>query len=167
MLWWRKVRNHSYWTPGVDQHSEGVSYYVHDVALRRQSNEQGLSLYAVADESEANQIANYYALTQMGRTNLDYLLIPDGPWNSIGLSPTKSPIETLPPFLAGRHYEVFELTEDLESRLAAAILADEGRTAHRLTKRTVQTAAQCYLDGDQTLRQYLHEEWAARLPRPG
>ena len=47
MWWWRRVRNHSYWSPGAQPHQEGPSYYVPDLALRRQKDEQGLSLYHV------------------------------------------------------------------------------------------------------------------------
>src|SRR5438046_1652344 len=106
MWWWRRVRNHSYWSPSNDPHSEGPSYYVHDVALRRVRDEKGLSLYAVADESEADQVAHYYAMTQMGYDNLDYLLIPDGPWKTIGLTPTPTLVENLHPYLSHRHCEV-------------------------------------------------------------
>jgi hypothetical protein len=77
MWWWRRVRNHSYWSPGAQPHQEGPSYYVPDLALRRQKDEQGLSLYHVG-EGETDDVAHYYALTQMGYDNLDFLLIPHG-----------------------------------------------------------------------------------------
>lgn len=160
-MWWRKVRNHTYWLPGAGLHPDGNSYYVPDVALRK--NEEGLSLYSVADESDAKQVAHYYALTQMGYDNLDYLLIPDGPWTILGLSPRHVPATGLPRFLSTRHFEVNGLTPSLETLLAAAILADANRTAHRLTRKTVLSVAQSYLSRDPGLRRLLHEEWEAKL----
>jgi hypothetical protein len=62
-----------------------------------------------------------------------------------------------------RHYEVYGLTPDQERRLAAAILADPGRQAHRLKKRDVLAAALDYLHNDHDLHRFLHEEWEARL----
>jgi hypothetical protein len=163
MWWWRKVRNHTYWLPGSSPHPEGLPYYVHDVSLRRLNNEQGLSLYATADSSEAEKVTHYFALTQMGYDNLDYLLIPDGTWEILELRPELVCCTGLPPYLSDRHYEVRGLTETLEARLADIILKDASRQACRAKKGNVRQVAPTYLNADSALRQFLHEEWEAEL----
>ena len=161
MWWWRKVRNHTYWRPEADLHPEGLSYYVHDVALR--PNEEGLSLYAAIDHSEANNVAHYFALTQMGYDKLDYLLIPDGTWDAFGFRPELVPCTNIPPYLSTRHYEVRGLTETLTTRLAEIILGDASRQACRAKRGDVLRVAPTYLDAEPALRQFLHEEWEAKL----
>jgi hypothetical protein len=178
MFWWRKVRNHSYWSPGAALHQEGPPYYVPDVKLR--PGEEGLSLYAAVDEAEAECVARYFALTQMGYDNLDYLLIPDAVWTAlreraetlgetagdipenIWLRPGIVP-RNLPTYLATRHYEVLGLTENLEVQLADIILGAPSRQAHRAKKGDIRQIAPLLLQNDSALRGFLHEEWVAKL----
>ena len=117
MWWWRRVRNHTYWDPGANQHPDGLPYYVHDVALRRQHNEEGLSCFSVADDSEADRVTHYCALTLYGYDNLDYLLIPDDTWDGFGLRPIHVPMPNIHPYLSTRHYEVRGLTEGAEPQI--------------------------------------------------
>jgi len=161
MLWWRKVRNHSYWLAGADPHPEGSSYYVHDVALRPQ--EAGLSLFAIADMAEVDKVNHYFGLTLAGYNHVDCLLIPDGVWHAIGLQPQQVIFPTIHPYLSDLHFEVRGLNETIESKLAKMILADKNRHACRTKKGAIQTAASTYLANEPTLRQFLHEDWMTKL----
>jgi hypothetical protein len=161
MWWWRKVRNHTYWVPGASLHADGPSYYVHDVALRL--NEDGLSLYSAADQSVAEKITHYYALTLWDFSNLDFLLLPDATWNTLGLHPAQISYTEIHPYLSSLHYEVRGLTKELESQLAAIILGETERQARRARKADVLKAAPGYLNSDPTLRSFLHEEWEEKL----
>jgi hypothetical protein len=160
MWWWRKVRNHSYWRD-AGGHPEGPSYFTQDVSLRQ--NEQGLSLYAAADQSEALKITHFFALTLGGYENLDYLLIPDSTWGAIGLRPKLIPNREIYPYLCDRHHEVHGLTRELGVQLVGIILQDTNRHAYRAKKRDIQEAARTYLQDDCSLHQFLHEEWRVRL----
>ncbi len=161
MLWWRKVRNHIHWLPGAALHPEGPSYYVHDVTCR--PTEEGLSLYSVADETEANILAHYFALTLTGYDHLDYLLIPDSVWEDLGIRPGAFPYCDIHLFLSDRHQEVRGLTVALTTQLADLIWRNTGRQAYRLKKAAVKQAAPDYLESDSTLRPLLHEEWESKL----
>jgi hypothetical protein len=163
MLWWRKVRNHTYWLPGGTLHPEGLSYYVPDVALRRQNQEEGLSLFAVTDQKEWEILSIYYALTLSGYDNLDYLVIPEGVWITLGLHPGHVPYHNLHPFLSDRHYEVIGLTEAQETKLAQIILANPDREAGRARRNDIKKTAQTLLAKDLTLRQLLNSEWENKV----
>jgi hypothetical protein len=161
MLWWRKVRNHIHWHPGNQQHAEGASYYVHDFKLRPQ--DEGLSFYLVSDQSEANTVAHYYALTQQGYDDLHYLLIPDAIWTEIGRRPVPVSYKDLPLYLSDRHHEVRGLTDELPDRLSEITYRDATRHSLRLKKRDVLQTATTYFASDANLRQFLHEEWETKL----
>src|SRR5262249_48249811 len=113
-----KVRNHIYWCPEISRDLERD--YVYDVALR--PNEEGLSIFRSNDRAEADKVAHYFALTIGGDNHVDYMLIPNETWSSIGLYPQL--ISLAPPhhFLAARHYEVRGLTKNQESELVDIIL---------------------------------------------
>src|SRR5438876_11318372 len=104
-----------------------MSGYAQDLQLR--PDENGLSVFASKDNSEAELIGQLFAFTCMRRPqDLDYLLIPPECFGAVGLSvsPVPQP-ETFHPFLSDRHHEVYGLTPESTEQLTRSILSHSGR----------------------------------------
>jgi hypothetical protein len=140
--------------------------------LSLRENEEGLSIYAVADDSVGQMqqvtadIGHYFSLTLGGCNNCDFLLIPDGAWNALELRPEQIDYNCLHPYLRNLHYEIRGLTPALAVQLAANVLADPTRQAGRLRKSQILEAAPGYLQNDPNLRGFLHHEWVVKLLAP-
>jgi hypothetical protein len=161
MWWWRTVRNHNYWIPDGQMPSEGLGYYAHDVMLRER--ELGLSVFSVSDLSHVERVTHYFALTRSSPDNIDYLLIPDGVWTTLGLRPEPSTDDRLHPFLSNLHHEVFGCTKQMSERLALLIVEDPNRQAGRTRKSAIEKAGKTYLQTEIELENYLNEGWKAKL----
>jgi hypothetical protein len=129
--------------------------------------EKGLSVYHVAGEAEAHEVAVRWALTCRSRTqHMDYVVFPSELASDLGLTVSSVPDQDLEPFLNARHYEIIGLTPELASQLAAAILGYAGRRVERIPEKDLTKLGAELCHREPELKKYLIGEWATLLGGP-
>jgi hypothetical protein len=103
--------------------------------LRLEPHESGLSVFRTEGEDDAREVAVRFAMTcRVDPRHADYLVFPSEVAERLGLVVAPVPREDLDPHLSERHQEILGLTPELSLRLAAAVLADDGRVVARVRK---------------------------------
>lgn len=86
-----------------------VESAIRDLKLRPEEN--GLSLYRLHKEDEADQLACVYSLTLRDNpAHFEYVLFPAEVLSGYSVNPV--PLPEHPQFLSQRHYEIFEPSEE-------------------------------------------------------
>jgi hypothetical protein len=137
------------------------------VDLTLSPDEAGLSVYRIAGDEDAREVALRFALTSRQEVqHMDYLVFPSELATSLGLSITFVPIQGLEPQLNARHLEIAGLTPELVRQLAAAILASNERRVARIRSRDLLKLGAELCRRDPELKKYLMGEWVTILGNP-
>ncbi len=144
----------------------GDSRHVEDAAndLRLKPRESGLSVFRTEDPDNAREVAVRFALTcRVDPRHADYLVFPSELAERLGLAVAHVPRQDLEPRLGERHYEIVGLTPELGLRLAAEILADDGRVVGRVEKADLIHLGTELCRRDPGLKKHLAGRWPALL----
>jgi len=151
------------WPEGQGKYTqEDVAAAYEDLRLRRENDETGISVYKVADEKEAENVALLYAMTLRRRPQkFDYILIPDTAIADLPMR--KETEEGHHPSLSDRHYEIDGLTDKEVEQLTTRLLGCEERRTFHLDRRRVESLALNQIDAEPQLADELSPEWLKTL----
>ena len=164
-MWMLRIGKLSRWD-GKDTNSD------HDLSdaaldLTRRAGEDGLSLFRVADENEANRVAALFASTLSGRPDkVDYVLFPESCLGIAGLAAQPVPNAAAVPYLSDRHCEIIGIDRPDSTALARAILNDPEHRVIRASKSTLIATMRETIAADPSMADRLLTGWPACLNRP-
>jgi hypothetical protein len=131
---WRRGHVNRWHDDKSPDNPEHVRSAAADIRIRASSGEQGLSVFRVLNEEEAQKVAVLYVFTVLGfdrPDKIEYLLIPTECFKDLGLHPQAVRDDHLHWFLSERHHEIVGLNDHLSEELARRILMCSQRRAMR------------------------------------
>ena len=129
-------------------------------------DEEGLSVFTVADEGEEQQVAVRFAMTCRNRPDhLDYVTFPAELASDLGLDVRHVPRPELDDYLTARHFEIVGLTVGLGQQLARAILENRSYRVHRIRDRDLTALGAALCREHPRLRDHLRGSWPGLMAK--
>lgn len=126
-----------------------------------------ISVYRAETEQEARKLALLHAVCQMPYIeNVDFLVIPEGALDSLGVTIDHDPVPDSHPMLCERHFVIRGVERSGGRVTIAQALVDAGATPYRLEKSRAIEAVLELAQNDPDIELHAQERWLKRIRQP-